>query len=229
MKKRILGFAHYRTDLGDGVRTGVYFGSCSGNCSYVCLPSRFPREHFFLEEEPLEALFYTEEELSNYLLREKLMYYSKHIGVSFLGKEPLCDSSYCRRVAVALKKAGISLHVWSCGLASRGDYSALFGLCDLFVIRLFSPITPRHKPFPDFSAETVLDTLRFLNAKKAPFRIYIPVLKGVNEDSAGALSAVIEPLDALKSVILDFSRSTLSEDEKRIFKDSFKKKGIVLY
>ena len=73
-KKKIQGFLHYRTDLGDGVRTGVVFSGCTEDCAEICSPYRFLEEHGFCED-TAEKKEYTAEELLSYLLEEKTLYY----------------------------------------------------------------------------------------------------------------------------------------------------------
>ena len=87
-EKRIQGFLHYRTDLGDGVRTGVVFSDCSEPCEHICCSYHFLPEHEFCED-TLEQKRYTAEELILYLLEEKTMYYAAKLGVTFW-EESLC-------------------------------------------------------------------------------------------------------------------------------------------
>ena len=57
-KTKISGFLHYRTDLGDGVRTGVVFSFCRENCSKICLPYDFLQTFGELQVDRKVDLFY---------------------------------------------------------------------------------------------------------------------------------------------------------------------------
>ena len=68
-KRKILGFLHYTTELGDGTRSAVVMDSCSGTCSHLCAPYRFVKEHAF-GEDALEKNWYSAEELTAYLIEQ---------------------------------------------------------------------------------------------------------------------------------------------------------------
>ena len=120
-KTKISGFLHYRTDLGDGVRTGVVFSSCRENCSKICLPYDFLPEHNFAQDTQ-EKNLYSEDEMIAYLLEEKTLCYTKKLGISFLGAEPLSDPFFCKSVAKTLREEGMDLQIHTCGMCSLASY-----------------------------------------------------------------------------------------------------------
>lgn len=227
-KTYIKGFLHYRTDLGNGTRSGVVFSSCRGNCSECCSSFSFLREHPF-GEDTAEKNYYTAEELVEYLKEEKLLYYSKPLGISFLGKEPLSEADFCHFAGYGLKKEGIDLEIHTCADVPLYVLEKLFGICDLYVVRFFSLKEKKHQPYPGFSLSRVMENIDFLCRKNVPFRLMIFVIKGVNEKEAPRLAEYAAKLSSLKSVILDFSKSKLSEEEIKAYRAEFLKREIPLY
>ena len=227
-RKTIVGFLHYRTDLGDGVRTGVYFSSCHGICQNVCMPHAFPREHSFFGDTE-ERHTYSASELVEYLVEEKVRYNAKPIGISFLGKEPLSDPFFCREVALGIKESEMNLHIHTCGTCPDFAFDMLFGIADLFVFQLFSPMPNLFFPFESYSYQNVLEKLYDLDRKNFPYRLKIPVIETVNTGAAGAFAGLIHTLKNVKSVILDFNNSGFTLEEQTRYRDVFRDRDIILY
>ena len=226
--KRIRGFLHYRTDLGDGVRTGVVFSDCSEECGAVCETFRFLPEHDF-SEDTLEKSEYTSSELIAYLLEEKTMYYAKPIGITFLGKEPLRDPFFCREVALGLKQVGIGLQIYTCGMCSMTSFECLDGLVETYVLRVFlsSFFSSENSVF--HRGEQVRRAIDYLERRGTPYRICLPISSSCTVESAEAFSDYLLTLSGVKSVILDFSVQPLASDLKDALKSVFLKKRIPLY
>jgi pyruvate-formate lyase-activating enzyme len=227
-KITIQGFLHFRTDLGDGTRSGVVFSACRGNCDWCCAPFAFLPEHPFAEDTP-EKDYYTAEQLIDYLKEEKVLCYTKPLGITFLGKEPLLEPDFCHFAGYGIKKAGMNLEIHTCADVPLYVFEKLFGICDLYVVRLFSLDEKKHRPYPEFDLARVMENIAFLNRKKIPFRLMIPVIKGVNTKEAASLAQFASLLTNLKSVILDFSKSKLSEDKIKAYRAEFLNRGVVLY
>ena len=226
-KKKIQGFLHYRTDLGDGVRTGVVFGECTETCLKHCDSYRFIPEHDFAED-TLELTEYTPEELVEYLREEKVMYYARKVGVTFLGKEPLRDPFFCEEVAKGLFEAGVSLQVITCGMCSMTAFERLVGLVEMYILRVFPPFAPVDGAV--FArANQARQVIAFLEAHKTPYRLLIPITTTVSKSDTEAFADYLLSLQMLKSVMLDFSESDLSEEERLAIKSIFLKRKIPLY
>ena len=225
---RIEGFSHFRTDLGEGTRTGVFFDCCGGKCSGVCFPHKLIDEHPF-SEDACEKNAYTPSELAAYLKEEKVWYFSKPLGITFLGGEPLRDSAFCKEVGQTLRNAGMSLHIWTCANCYLYDFIRTKEVCDLFVVNLFTVIPHFHKPYKGFDFERVISNLSYLDENHYPFRIRIPVLEQENEKFPSLMASFVSRFENLNSVMLDFSHSTLSSDEQLKYRKEFLDRNIVLY
>lgn len=227
-ERKLFRFLHFRTDLGDGIRTGVFFHNCSHNCSRFCLPNQFLRQRSF-EGAPAEALFYTEEELIRYLQEEKVLCYTKKLGISFMGCEPLADPLFCYRVACGVKENSMDLQIHTCTTTSETGFDMLYGLADLFIVNLFSFVNFGNKPYPEYSADEVLARIRYLDDRGFPYRLRIPVIREINGKQSVVLSDFASKLKCVKSVILDFSLSDLTEEEKAEYRFAFQKRDVILY
>lgn len=225
---RIHGFLHFRTDIGDGVRSAIMFRHCQGDCRRACLPFPAIPEHAF-GEDTTEKLSYTKDELKAYLTEEKLWHSSRPLGINFMGAEPLRELSLCYDLACHVKKLGMHLQVETCGHVTEDALVRMRPVTDLFLFRLLSPIPRLHRPFRDYSYERVWRRMHFLDQNNYPYRIQIPVLQGLNHHAAGAFAAVIRELKNCKSVVLDFRHSGMNTEEIALYRTAFKKHGIPLY
>ena len=224
-KKKIQGFLHYRTDLGDGVRTGVVFGGCTEICHKHCDSFRFIPEHDF-SEDTLEDTEYSPEELVKYLREEKVMYYARKVGVTFLGKEPLRDPFFCEEVAKGLHEAGIGLQIITCGMCSMTAFERLDGLVEMYILRVFPPFSPKNENFVFDRAIQAKQVICFLEARKTPYRLLIPVTSSISKSDTESFADYLLSLDMLKSVMLDFSDSSFSDEKKMEIKSIFLKRKI---
>ncbi|MBE6712635.1 MAG: hypothetical protein E7580_03820 [Ruminococcaceae bacterium] len=226
-RKEILGFLHYRTDLGDGVRTGIVFSDCTEACSKYCASYRFIPEHDFCEDFS-EQKQYSANELIAYLLEERTMYYAGKLGISFLGKEPLRDPFFCADVAKGLKEAGIGLQIFTCGMCSMTAFELLDGLAESYVLRVFLPFFHDSKEVFDRGSQ-VRRVIEFFEKSSTPYRILIPVSTPVCNEDTQRFADYLLGLKKLRSVMIDFSNTKLSEEEIRRLKHIFLSRKIPLY
>jgi len=136
-EQRILGFCHYRTDLGDGTRTGVVFSGCSGKCHNVCTPELLPSVRPFVEDTP-EKEIYTVSSLFHYLREEQVLCYTKRLGITLMGREPLIASQFCLELARRIQEEKMDLNVWTCGAVSTQVFREMKRYCSLFVYRFIT-------------------------------------------------------------------------------------------
>lgn len=227
-KKKIEGFLHFRTDLGDGVRTGVVFSDCREDCGGFCSDFRFITEHGFAED-TLEQPEYSSEELLRYLLEEKTLYYAKKLGITFLGREPLRDPFFCTEVARGLREAGIGLQIYTCAMCSHTSFEMLDGLVELYVLRAFPPFFSDDLNAVFDRNEHLRQVVSFLEHRRTPYRILIPCSDTLSKSDTERFADYLQNLHSLKSVILDFSASVLTLDEQTELKKIFLYRKIPLY
>lgn len=229
-RRLIYGFSHYRTDLGDGIRTGIYFGRCGGMCTNVCMARQELKEHDFGGDSKEQKL-YTVSELLEYLREEKILFPAKPLGISFLGMEPLHDYRFCEALGYGISKMGMSLQITTCGLCNPLNYLSLRAFCELFYFRMFAPLPSLYRPFPEFSFDHVWGNLIYLEKRKIPYRLLIPVIKDVNSsvNVADAFGGIASMLKSMKSVVLDFNKSGFTEEQKAEYRHEFLKHDVILY
>ena len=227
-KKKIEGFLHYRTDLGDGVRTGVVFGGCSEPCFENCASFSFIPEHDF-SEDTLELAEYSPEELVRYLKEEKVMYYAREVGVTLLGKEPLRDPFFCEELAKGLKECGISLQIITCGMCSMTAFERLVGLVDLYVLRVFPPFSPQDAGAVFDRSIQAKKVISFFESHKTPYRILIPIQTAISISDMEGFAEYLLKQKMIKSIMIDFCKADLSAKERAEIKAVFLKRKIPLY
>ena len=227
-KKKIQGFLHYRTDLGDGVRTGVVFSGCTEDCAEICSPYRFLEEHGFCED-TAEKKEYTAEELLSYLLEEKTLYYTKKLGVTFLGKEPLRDPFFCADIAAGLRDADIRLQIYTCGMCSMTAFEVMDGLVELYVLRVFLPFFNEACPNTFHRSAQSRRIIDHFETRATPYRILLTFGADTSLKEVDRFADFISDFKALKSVMLDFSKASFHEDEQRRFRKIFLERRIPLY
>jgi len=226
---KIKGFLHFRTDLGDGIRTGIVFDSCRGSCDGFCSPFRLIREHPFAEDS-LEKDCYSPQELIEYLKEEKMWCFSKPLGITFLGKEPMAHTSFCREVSRGIKELGMSLQVYTCGLCPFYAYDTMYENVDLFIFNFFTVHPKLFRTYHrGYSLDDVMEKVYYLDRKRLPYRLRIPVVSKLNDTYPSVLADFCLGLKNVKSVILDFSLSGFSDEQIRQYRRSFLEKGVILY
>lgn len=227
----ISGFLHVRTDIGDGTRCGVVFGNCRCPQLNVCSPHKILPENLY--DDPYSAInnkcYYSVPELLQYLKEEKLLCYTKKLGITFMGSDPLRDPYFCRDAAIGVKELGMNLQIHTCAHCSDVAFDLLFGVCDIFIVRLFSPLYQVKGVYSDQSAQRVYENLSYLDSHHFPYRILIPVVKGLNDTAALAFASRLSVYRNVRGVILDFRFSELDQNSVLLYRDAFKDKGIVLY
>ena len=228
VEQRILGFCHYRTDLGDGTRTGVVFAGCHGNCHNICTPKFLPLTRPFAEDTP-ERDCYTVTELTQYLREEKVLCYTKRLGVTLMGREPLIASQFCLELARRLQKEEMDINVWTCGAVSTQVYRDMKKYCSLFVYRYLTPFSEKIDPCPLYPRSYALEMLSFLDEENFPYRVLVPVVKGMNEKDSAPIAQALSSLKHVKSVVLDFSASDLSAEEQLQYRKDFLNHRLILY
>lgn len=224
VRKKIQGFLHYRNDLGDGVRTGVVFFDCSESCEKFCSSYSFLSEHEFCDDTP-EKTEYTSKELANYLKEEKVMYYAKELGVSFLGKEPLRNPFFCAEVAKDLKEEGIGLQIHTCGMCSTVAFEYLDGLLDQYLLRVFLPQTLGSES----QGTRIRQVIVFLEEHKTPYRIQLFLSPSSSLEEVESFAEEALGYRFLKSVLLSFSDSEISREDQSAFRKIFLQRKIPLY
>ena len=224
---RVSGFLHFRTDLGEGIRSGVILEHCRERCHSCCCPASFFTKSLF--DEASDKTLYSPEELIAYLKEERTLYDSKPLGINLMGSEPLRMPHYCLQIAAALKKDNVSLHIHTCALCEAEVFSMLWPYVDLFVLNLFCITDKRFKPFPDYPVSDVINNILYLDNEKIPYRICVKVLSHTSKNELYRIAAFLKKRSSLKSIILDFSASQMDLEAQREIRHLFLEKGIIIF
>ncbi len=225
---RIKGFLHYRNDLGDGTRSAVVFSSCQGECPGLCASFVPLKRHDYFSDTP-EKTEYTAEEMIAYLKEEKVLCYTKSLGISFLGKEPMNHPEFCRKVALGLRDLGMNLQITTCASYPSYYLDMMFGLVDPFVVNFFTLAGHLYSPYPEYDHSLVRENLHYLDRHSFSYRVRIPVINGVNTTQGAALAEYLSNFENCKGVLLDFDHSGLGDKAVLSYRKAFLERGIILY
>jgi pyruvate formate lyase activating enzyme len=124
---------------------------------------------------------YTIPELMKELKKDEPFYEQSGGGVTLSGGEVMSmDMDYIEALAKALKGAGISITIDTCGFAPYENFERILPYVDTFLydIKLLDP--EAHRKFTGADNKQILDNLIRLNEAGARIYIRIPTICGVN-------------------------------------------------
>lgn len=127
---------------------------------------------------------WTVEEVMKAVVRDRLFYESSGGGLTVSGGEPLLQFDFLRALLAAAKAEEIHTALDTCGFAPEGKLLELLPLVDLFLYDLKALDEERHRRLTGVSNRLILDNLRRLAASSAQLWLRIPIVPGVNDDSA---------------------------------------------
>ena len=165
---------------GDGIRTTVFFKGCPLQCAWCHNP-----ESQSFKAEGWACKTYGLNELCVLLERDRIFYDGSGGGVTLSGGEPLAqDQTYVLALAKRLWRRGIRVAIDTCGHAPYAHFQALLPYVDTFLydIKLIDDVL--HQRYTGVSNRLILGNARHLTDDGARINLRVPVIPGVNMDSA---------------------------------------------
>ena len=108
-------------------------------------------------------------------------------------------------------------------------FERLDGFVDMYILRVFPPFSSEDETAVFDRAIEAKQVISFFETHETPYRLLIPVCTSVSITDAEEFAEYLLGLKMIKSVMIDFSYSELSEDEQAEFKSIFLKRKIPLY
>ena len=105
-------------------------------------------------------------------------------GVTFSGGDPLFQPAFLFKLLIACKSMGLHCAVDTCLYAKQAHLEKIANLTDLFLVDIKHMDSAMHEKFTGRPNDLILDNIRFLAASNANIRFRIPLIEGVNTDSA---------------------------------------------
>ena len=103
-------------------------------------------------------------------------------GVTLCGGEPLMHADYALEILKELGRRGFHRTVDTTLYASREVVDAIAEECELFLVDLKLMDSEKHRLYTGVGNELILENIRHLAERNAPFSIRIPLIEGINAD-----------------------------------------------
>ena len=150
-------------------------------------------------------------------------------GVTLCGGEPLMHADYALEILKELGRRGFHRTVDTTLYASREVVDAIADECELFLVDLKLMDSEKHRLYTGVGNELILENIRHLAERNAPFSIRIPLIEGINADeenieaTASFLSPLTSHLSSLKVHLLPYH--DVGKDKHRRMGSTFNPKG----
>lgn len=161
-----------------------------GMCTEVC----------YSEALKLLGQAMTVEELLEEVKRDEVFYKHSEGGVTLSGGEPLLNTYFMKELLYALKEAGISVGVDTCGYVSWENLEPLLSYIDYFLWDIKHMDPDVHKKITGVSNELILSNARAVSDRNIPIYIRIPIITDYN-DSEDNIRAICEFAQSLSSLV----------------------------
>lgn len=149
--------------------------SACGSCADICLHNA----------RQLCGRTYTVPALMSELLKDRAFYETSGGGVTLSGGEALAqDPDYLEALAGGLYRRGISVNVDTCGAVPFERIERVLPYTDTFLYDLKLMEEEKHREYAGKDNRQILENLKQLSGKGARIWIRIPVIGGVNDETA---------------------------------------------
>lgn len=230
---------------GPGIRTTVFLKGCPADCWWchnpeargkVPDPTGRPPNGLYEDEtaecqgaarRSLAGRWMTPDEVAKEIERDEVFYRESGGGVTFSGGEPLAQPAFLLACLERARSSGFHRVVDTSGAAPQATLLEVAASSDLLLYDLKLMDEVRHKRYVGISNRRVLDNLRALDEAGARVWIRLPVIPGVNDDSAN-LDALVKFARGLRGhypiYLLPYHR--IGADKYRRLGEDYRLKGL---
>ena len=256
--KLVFDIKRYAINDGPGIRTTIFLKGCPLRCVWCHNPESWSAElqvlfksskcihcgtcaepGFQVEDCPTMAReicgrAYTMEELMSEVEKERDIMVDSGGGVTLCGGEPLMHADYALEILKELGRRGLHRVVDTSLYAPQEVVAAIAGECELFLIDLKLMDSAKHRLYTGVGNELILQNIRFLAQRQAPFSIRIPLIEGVNADeeniraTAQFLASVIPQPALLAHPVHLLPYHDVGKDKHRRMGSTFNPKGYAM-
>ena len=189
----IFSIEEFALNDGPGIRTTVFLKGCPLRCAWCHNPEGFsftPEVLKTSEGERLCGEFYTAEQLSDKLLRNREFFASTGGGVTFTGGEPLAQPDFLAET-LGMLAGRIHTAIETSGYASEDVFRQIITLTDLVLFDVKSMDSSIHRQYTGVDNMGILKNLEYLCGSGKKFIIRLPLIPRVN-DSLEQMTAVLK-------------------------------------
>ncbi len=200
---------------GPGIRTTVFFKGCPLNCWWCHNPESQQLEPELILKPNSEVSEVVGREISlNELMeevrRDIIFFDESGGGVTISGGEPLMQSEFLISILEECNKENIHTTLDTTGYSSLNIMRQILGKVNLHLYDLKFIDDEKHLEYTGVSNKLILENLKFLDSRKIPVIIRIPIIPGVT-DSESNIKEISEfisaSLNSIRNVnILPYNR-----------------------
>jgi glycyl-radical enzyme activating protein len=125
----------------------------------------------------------TSEEVLNSVAKDKKYFDASGGGITVTGGEPTCQTLFLNSILEGAKKIGISTCIETNGVIGKEELNILVDLVDVFLVD-YKATGDDCYALTGVSEDKIIDTLDFLEMKKARIILRCPIIPTVNDNEA---------------------------------------------
>jgi len=177
----------------EGIVTDTERCNMTGRCAEVC-----PTKAIEISGKPMPVA-----EIMNEIEKERVFFDQSGGGVTFSGGEPLLQSKFLIELLDECGKRGIHRAVDTAGLTNTEIILEVAKRTDLFLYDLKLMDSEKHRKWVGVPNEKIQENLKILAETGVKIVIRIPLIGGVNDDSANmeATARFVSELSGEKKVV----------------------------
>ena len=171
---------------GFGIRTTVFFKGCNLSCKWCANPESQSCEPQVLNEKET-GRYYTVEDLTHELVKDKPFYDMSDGGVTLSGGEPLLQSDFVAELCRELKRHDIHIAIETAAYIKKDIFNKVISHCNLALIDLKHWNSKKHKEGVNVGNELIISNIKHaLQRKDTHVIVRIPVIPGFNDSTNDA-------------------------------------------
>jgi pyruvate formate lyase activating enzyme len=189
MKGLIFDIKRFTIHDGPGIRTTVFFKGCPLACVWCHNPeSVLPEPESVIkqikfdgkdiEREEIIGSFYTNDELMQEILKDKLFYNESNGGVTFSGGEPLLQHAFLKEAMLACRAEGIHIALDTSGYANEKTFQEIAALSNLVLFDIKEIDEARHLHTTGVSNKPIFHNLQWLATAGIRTILRVPIIPG---------------------------------------------------
>jgi len=194
MKGLIFSVKRYSIHDGPGIRVTFFMKGCPLSCIWCHnpeglspLPEKGTRINRVGETEfsQIEVVgkYYSVEDISVILEKERIFINQSNGGVTFSGGEPMLQFEFLLAALKECKSKGYHTAVDTSGYSSAQNFRSVIPYTDLFLFDLKHLDDSKHIEYTGVSNKIILENYRLLLSSGKDIMIRIPVIPGCNDDT----------------------------------------------
>lgn len=209
MKGLIFNVKRYAIHDGPGIRVTFFLKGCPLSCWWCHNPEGISKEQEEIiqvnrigekefSKKETAGKYYDVDEIMAILEKERIFIERSNGGVTFSGGEPMMQFEFLLEALAACKKNGYHTAIDTSGHFPESNLKKVLPFTDLFLFDLKHLDPRKHNYYTGVSNKILIENLRQIIDSGTEIMLRIPVIPGINDDSAH-LGGLKDFIDEIKS------------------------------